>query len=248
MSGHPKWSTIKRKKERTDAERGKVFTKLIKEITVAAREGGDPEGNPRLRTAILAAKDYNMPAANIERAIKKGTGELPGVTYEDVTYEGFGPGGVAVFVEVTTDNKNRAVSEIRHIFTRFGGNLGEAGCVSWMFEKRGLISVDKSCASEDDLLMIVLDAGAIDVKIEDESYEIITPFNQLEKIKQALEKNNIPYKQAELTMIPQTTVKLEGKDAEQMLKLMEALEEHEDVQKVYANFDIEDSVMERMSA
>lgn len=248
MSGHSKWSTIKRKKERTDAERGKVFTKLIKEITVAAREGGDPEGNPRLRTAILAAKEYNMPAANIERAIKKGTGELPGVTYEDVTYEGYGPGGVAVFVEVTTDNKNRAVSEIRHTFTRFGGNLGEAGCVSWMFEKRGLISVDKSSAKEDDLLMIVLDAGAIDVKMEDEGYEIITPFNKLEKIKQALDKNKIPYKQAELTMIPQTTVKLEGKDAEQMLKLMEALEEHEDVQKVYANFDIEDSVMERMSA
>jgi len=249
MSGHSKWSTIKRKKEKTDAERGKIFTKIIKEITVAARTGGsDPEGNPRLRTAILAAKEANMPQSNIERAIKKGTGELPGVTYEEITYEGYGPGGVAMMVEVTTDNKNRAVADIRHLFSRFGGNLGETGSVNWMFEKKGIITVEKSkVKSEDDLLMVALEAGAADMTSDTQNHEIQTPFNLLEKVKEALDKNNIPYSSAEVSMIPQSTVKLEEKNAEQMLKLMEALEEHEDVQKVYANFDIEETLMEKLS-
>ena len=250
MSGHSKWSTIKRKKGKTDAERGKVFTKIIKEITVAARTGGgDAEGNPRLRTAIVAAKEANMPQSNIERAIKKGTGELPGVTYEEITYEGYGPGGVAVLVEVTTDNKNRAVADIRHLFARFGGNLGETGSVNWMFEKRGVITVEKSkVKNEDDLLMVVLDAGASDMTSEAQNYEIQTPANAFDKVKQALEKNKIPITSAEINMVPQSTVKLEGKNAEQMIKLMEALEEHEDVQKVYANFDIEETLMEKLSA
>jgi len=248
MSGHSKWSTIKRKKEKTDAERGKVFTKLIRELTISARQGGgDADANPRLRAAIQAAKAANMPSANIDRAIKKGTGELPGVSYEEVNYEGYGPGGVAVLVEVTTDNKNRAVSEIRHIFARSGANLGEVGCVGWMFEKRGLINVDKGGVEEDKLLEIVLEAGAIDLKSEEGYYEIITPFNLFEEVKQLLEKNKINYSNTELTMLPQTTIRLEGKEAEQMLKLMQALEEHEDVQKVYANFDIAEEIMERMS-
>ncbi len=250
MSGHSKWSTIKRKKGKTDAERGKVFTKIIKEITVAARTGGgDAEGNPRLRTAILAAKEANMPQSNIERAIKKGTGELPGVTYEEITYEGYGPGGVAVLVEVTTDNKNRAVADIRHLFDRFGGNLGETGSVNWMFEKKGVITVEKSkVKNEDDLLMVVLDAGASDMISDAQNYEIQTPANTFDKVKQALEKNKIPTISAEISMVPQSTVKLEGKNAEQMIKLMEALEEHEDVQKVHANFDIEETLMEKLSA
>lgn len=248
MSGHSKWATIKRKKEKTDAERGKVFTKLIKELTVAARHGGgDPDGNPRLRTAILTAKAANMPAANIDRAIKKGTGELPGVSYEEVSYEGYGPGGVAVMVEVTTDNKNRTVSEIRHIFDRNGASLGEVGCVGWMFEKRGIIDIEKAQADEDKLLEIALDAGALDVRTEKDYYEIVTPFNRFEAVRQALDQNKIKYSSAELTMLPQTTVKLEGKEAEQMLKLMEGLEDHEDVSKVYANFDISDEIMEKMS-
>jgi YebC/PmpR family DNA-binding regulatory protein len=248
MSGHSKWATIRRKKEKTDAERGKVFTKLIKELTIAARQGGgDPDGNPRLRSAILAAKAANMPAANIDRAVKKGTGELPGVSYEEVNYEGYGPGGVAILVEVTTDNKNRTVSEIRNIFSKNGGNLGEVGCVGWMFEKRGLINVDKGEVEEDKLMEIVLDAGAIDMKSEEGYYEILAPFNMFEEVKQALEQNKISYSNAELTMLPQTNVKLEGKEAEHMLKLMQALEEHDDVQKVYANFDISEEIMEKIS-
>lgn len=249
MSGHSKWATIRRKKEKTDAERGKAFTKLIKELTVAARQGGgDPNGNPRLRTAISAAKAANMPAANIDKAIKKGTGELPGVTYEEISYEGYGPGGVAILVEVTTDNKNRTVSEIRHIFSKNGGNLGEVGCVGWMFDKRGLINVDKNQIEEDKLMEIVLEAGAIDMRSEEEYYEIITPFNLFEQVRKSLEQNKVSYSNDELTMLPQTTVKLDGKDAEQMIKLMQILEEHDDVQKVYANFDIDEEVMERMSA
>ena len=249
MSGHSKWSTIKRKKGKADAERGKMFTKLIKEITVSARDGGgDPEGNPRVRAAIQAAKAANMPASNIERAIKKGTGELPGVTYESVNYEGYGPGGVAVLVEVLTDNRNRAVSEIRNIFTRHGGNLGEAGCVGWMFEKKGLIQVDKGAVNEEELMMTVLDAGASDMTLEEGYFEIVTSFNRFEAVKQALDQKIIPYSQAELTMIPQTNIKLIGKEAEQMLKLMESLEDHDDVQKVYANFDIAIEIMEKMTA
>ena len=249
MSGHSKWSTIKRKKGKADAERGRAFTRLIKEITVSAREGGgDPDGNPRLRSAILAAKAANMPAANIDRAIKKGTGELPGVSYEEIKYEGYGPGGVAVLVETLTDNKNRAVSEIRHIFTNNGGSLGEVGCVGWMFEKRGIIQVEKGKVDEEELMMTVLDAGALDMSTEEDYYEIVTPFNKFEEVKQALDEKKIPYIQAELTMVPQTTIKLEGKQAEQMLRLMEGLEDHDDVQKVYANFDIDTEIMEKMSA
>jgi YebC/PmpR family DNA-binding regulatory protein len=249
MSGHSKWSTIKRKKGKADAERGRIFTRLIKEITVAARQGGgDPNGNPRLRSAILAAKGANMPQANIEKAIKKGTGELPGVSYEEVSYEGYGPGGVAVLVETMTDNKNRTVSEIRHIFTRNGGNLGEVGCVGWMFDKRGLIIVDKNVTNEDELLTIVLDAGALDMRLEGDAYEIITPAADFEKVRQALEQKKISCLSAEITMIPQNTVKLEGKEAEQMIRLMESLEDHDDVQKVYANFDIPEEIMEKLSA
>jgi len=249
MSGHSKWSTIKRKKGKADAERGKIFTRLIKELTVAARDGGgDPEGNPRLRAAIQAAKAANMPAANIERAIKKGTGELPGVSYEQVSYEGYGPGGAAVLVEVLTDNRNRAVSEIRNIFTRHGGNLGEVGCVGWMFDKKGLIQVDKKSVDEEKLMETVLDAGASDMTLEEDYFEIVSPFNKFEAVRQALDQKKIPYIQAELSMIPQTTIKLAGKEAEQMLRLMEALEDQDDVQKVYANFDIAMEIMEKLSA
>jgi YebC/PmpR family DNA-binding regulatory protein len=248
MSGHSKWSTIKRKKEKTDSERGKVFTKVIKEITIAARVGGGDQGaNPRLRTAVLAAKAVNMPASNIEKAVKKGTGELPGVSYEEVTYEGYGPSGVAVFAEVTTDNKNRTVAEIRYLFTRYGGNLGETGSVSWMFEKKGVIYVEKSkVKNEDQLLTVVLEAGAEDMSAGNGNYEITTPPHELENVKQALEKNQIPFTEAEVTMLPKSQVKLEGKGAEQMLKLMDALEDHDDVQKVYANFDIAEEIMEKM--
>lgn len=249
MSGHSKWSTIKHKKEKIDAERGRVFTKLIREVTVAARHGGgDMNANPRLRSAVQAAKAANMPASNIDRAIKKGTGELPGVVYEEVIYEGYGPGGVAILIEVMTDNKNRTVADIRHIFLRNGGNMGEAGCVNWLFEKRGVIYVNKDKANEDGLMMIVLDAGALDVRTENGAYEIITLPFKFEEVKSALEKNKIEYSQAEITMLPQNTVRLEGKDAEQALKLVEAIEEHEDVQKVHANFDIDEEIMERISA
>ncbi len=249
MSGHSKWSTIKRKKGKADAARGRMFTKLIKEITVAAREGGgDAEVNPRLRTAIQAAKAANMPAANIEKAIKRGTGELPGVSYEEIKYEGYGPGGVAVLVDTLTDNKNRAVSEIRHIFSVHGGNLGEVGCVGWMFEKKGIIQVEKEKVDEEELMMTVLDAGALDMKSEEDYFEIVTPFDKFEAVKKALDEKNIPTTEAELSMIPQTTIKLDGKQAEQMLKLMEALEDHDDVQKVYANFDIATEIMEKLSA
>lgn len=249
MSGHSKWSTIKRKKGKADAARGKIFTKLIKELTVAAREGGgDRDANARLRSAVQAAKAANMPAANIDKAIKKGTGELPGVAYEQVNYEGYGPGGVAVLVETLTDNKNRAVSEIRNIFARHGGNLGEVGCVGWMFERRGVIQVNRGKVEEDQLLEIALEAGASDMSSEEDYFEVVTPFEKFDAVKKALEKGNITPSEAELTMIPQTTIKLEGKQAEQMLKLMEDLEDHDDVQKVYANFDIAIEIMEKMSA
>jgi len=248
MSGHSKWATIKRKKGKADAERGKIFTKLIKEITVVAREGGgDPEANARLRSAIAAAKAANMPADNIKKAIMKGTGELPGVSYETANYEGYGPGGVAVLVDVLTDNKNRTVAEIRHIFTKNGGNLGEAGCVAWMFQKRGYITVPKANATEDALLEIIVEAGAQDMEAATDYYEITTPFTEFEKVRKALESKSIPIEDAEITMVPQTTVKLEGKHAEQMLRLMEAIEDHDDVQKAYANFDIEEEVMEKLA-
>jgi YebC/PmpR family DNA-binding regulatory protein len=252
MSGHSKWSTIKRKKGKLDAQRGAMFTKVIKEITVAARQGGgDMESNPRLRTAVAASKAINMPAENIKRAILKGTGELPGTTYEEAAYEGYGPGGVAIILTVLTDNKNRAVAEIRHIFTRHGGNMGEAGCVGWMFHKKGYITVerDKTTLKEDELMEIAIDAGASDFSTDDDTlYEVFTEFNNFDKVRAAIEAKGVPLGTAEITMIPQTQVKLEGKEAESMIKLYESLEENDDVQKVYANFDIDEKTLERLSA
>ncbi len=246
MSGHSKWATIKHKKSKEDAKRGMIFTKLIKEITIAARMGGgDPDKNPRLRTAISSAKDANMPSTNVERAIKKGTGELPGVHYEEFTYEGYGPGGVAMYLIVFTDNKNRTTAEVRHLFTRFGGNLGEQGCVSWMFHRRGLITLDSSTVKDEDSLMLTtLDAGAEDVSLDGNQYEILTKPDDLEKVKEAIVNAGYQTEVAEISMIPETYVKIDGKQAEQMTKLMDALEEHDDVQNVYANFDIPDEVLE----
>lgn len=245
MSGHSKWSSIKHKKGAADAKRGKVFTKLIKEITVAARMGGsgDPDANPRLRTAILAAKSENMPKDNIERAIKKGTGELEGVNYEESNYEGYGPGGAAVLIESLTDNKNRAVADIRHIFSKNGGNLGENGCVAWMFDKKGYISIDKDGVDEDALMEVALDAGAEDIRDEDSSFEVITAPEDFEAVKTAIESAAISFQEAEVTMLPQTTTNLEGKEAEQMVRLMEALDDCEDVQKVYTNADIPEEIV-----
>ncbi len=248
MSGHSKWSTIKRKKEKVDQQRGKIFTKLIKEITVIAREGGgDLEGNPRLRQAVLAAKAENMPKDNIDKAIKKGSGELEGAAaYEEVTYEGYGPGGVAVLVEVMTDNKNRTVSEIRHIFSKHGGNLGENGCVSWIFEKKGNIVFNKNDVDEDALMELVLEAGGEDVVEQESEYEVITDPSAFEAVREAIEKAGLTYVMAEIGMIPQNTVKMDEKKAEQMLKLMEKMEDNDDVQHVYANFDIPDEIMEKL--
>ncbi len=249
MSGHSKWAQIKRKKAKTDAERGKIFTKLIREITVAARQGGgDEEANPRLRAAIAAAKAANMPAANIEKAIKRGTGELPGVVYEEVTYEGYGPGGVALLIQVLTDNRNRAVAEIRHILSRHNGSLGEQGSVAWMFERRGVVTLKQQGLTEDDLMEIVLDAGAEDIQTSDESFEILCAPEDLEAIKQALENAGVSYESAEITMYPKSTVRVEGKEARQVLALLEALEEHDDVQNVYANFDIDEDVLEAVES
>jgi YebC/PmpR family DNA-binding regulatory protein len=246
MSGHNKWSTIKHKKGAADAKRGQVFTKLIKEITVSARLGGaDPDGNPRLRAAMDKAKAENMPKDNIERAIKKGTGELEGVTYEEINYEGYGPGGVAVLVEVMTDNRNRSVSDIRSIFTKCNGNMGETGCVSWMFDKKGLIVFPKS-VDFNKLFEAALEAGADDVTDEDEQYEVLTDPANFMEVRESLVKSGLKSDSAEVTMIPQTMVKLEGKNAENMLKLMDRLEENDDVQNVYANFDISSEEMERM--
>ncbi len=249
MSGHSKWSTIRRKKGAADAKRGKMFTRLIKEISVAARlGGGDPEGNPRLRAAIASAKAENMPKENIERAIKKGTGELEGASYEEATYEGYGPGGVAVMVEVLTDNRNRTIAEIRYHFSKHNGNLGESGCVSWIFNQRGLILFDKNQVEEEKLIEVVLDAGAEDVREREREFEVITDPGQYEDVKRAVEDAGLEYSFAEVTMIPQSTVQLQGREAEQMLKLMEGLEDSDDIQKVYANFDIPDEVMERLVA
>jgi YebC/PmpR family DNA-binding regulatory protein len=242
MSGHSKWATIKRKKGATDAARGRLFTRLIKEITIAARDGGgNPEGNPRLRMAIQTAKDNNMPADNIKRAIQKGTGELPGTTYEEITYEGYGSGGVAILVEVVTDNANRTVSEMRHVFSRNHGNLGQGGSVAWMFHKKGTIVIPKSQKlTEDDILGIILDAGADDMQTEEEIYTITTSPHSFETVKKALEDKGVVIESAALQMVPQNMIKVTGKEAEQILRLMEALEEHDDVQNVYANFDIDE--------
>jgi YebC/PmpR family DNA-binding regulatory protein len=249
MSGHSKWATIKRKKGKLDQERGKIFTRHIKEITTAARVGGgDPDGNPRLRTAILAAKAANMPADNIKRGILKGTGQLPGVIYESITYEGYGPGGVAVYMEVMTDNKNRTVADIRHVLTKYNGNLGANGCVAWMFESRGIITVELNAADETTLMELAMEAGAEDFKSEAGAYEIVTQPHDLEAVKEALEKAKIPMVSAEVTMIHKNSVKLTSEsEASSMLKLMEALEEHDDVQKVYANFDIDEELLTKLA-
>jgi len=244
MSGHSKWASIKHKKGATDAKRGKIFTKIIKEITVAARMGGgDPEGNPRLRTAILTAKGANMPADNITRAIKKGTGELEGVHYEELTYEGYAPGGTAIFMEVMTDNKNRTVSELRAILGKRGGNMGENGCVAWMFECKGFISVAKSEKGEDELFELAFEAGAEDMKTTDAHYEIITAVESLETVRKALEVKGVAMEVCELTRIPQNTISVDEKNCKQVLRLIDALEDNDDVQKVYSNFDISDEVM-----
>jgi YebC/PmpR family DNA-binding regulatory protein len=249
MSGHSKWSTIKHKKGATDAKRGKIFSKLIKEITVAARlGGGDTAANPRLRTVILKAKEANMPADNIKRAVQKGTGELPGVSYDEIVYEGYGPGGVAVLAEVLTDNKNRTVAEIRHTFAKHNGNLGETGCVSWMFQTLGLIAVDKSGVDEERLLEIVLEAGAEDLKDEGNSFEVTMDPAEFENVKKAVEDTGISCAFAEVTKIPQSTVRLEGKEAERMLRLLSALEDNDDVNAVHANFDIDDEIIEKIGA
>jgi YebC/PmpR family DNA-binding regulatory protein len=248
MSGHSKWSSIKHKKAAKDARRGKLFTKLIKEITVAARMGGgDVSANPRLRTAVSAAKAASMPNDNIDRAIKKGTGELEGVTYEEVQYEGYGPGGAAILAHVLTDNKNRTVSEIRRLFTKYGGNLGETGCVGWMFDKKGLITVDKSQIDEDRLVGLVLDVGAEDVKEEDGLFEVVTQPEDFEKVKERLEREKVAIINAQVTMVPKSTVAVEEKHVEQILKLTEELEDHDDVQSVSANFNIPNEFIEKAS-
>lgn len=249
MSGHSKWSTIKRKKGAIDARRGKIFTKLIKEITVAARiGGGDAAANPRLRAAILAAKTENMPKDNIERAIKKGTGDLEGASYEEILYEGYGPGGVAVLVETMTDNKNRTVADVRHYFSKSGGNLGESGCVGWMFDKKGVIVVDKETIDEEELLTLALDAGAEDVVEEDSSFQVVTAPEELNEVAEKLAKADLKYVEASVTMVSKNTVEVaDEKSARSLLRLLENLEDHDDVQKVHANFDIPDELMEAIS-
>jgi len=244
MSGHSKWSSIKHKKGALDAKRGKIFTKLIKEITVAARiGGGDPDGNPRLRTAILTAKGQNMPGDNITRAIKKGTGELEGVQYEEVNYEGYGPGGAAIFLEAMTDNKNRTVSEIRAALGKAGGNLGENGCVAWMFEQKGLITVKTESKDEDELMELAIDAGADDMQTVDDYYEITTTVESLESVRTTLEESSITIETSEVTRIPANMVAVDETKGKALLKLMDILDDHEDIQKAYSNFDIPDDVM-----
>jgi YebC/PmpR family DNA-binding regulatory protein len=247
MSGHSKWATIKHKKGALDAKRGKIFTRLIKEIAMAAKSGGDPDMNPRLRTAIVAAKAENMPADNIKRAIQRGTGELPGATYEEFVLEGYGPGGVALLAEISTDNRNRTVSEIRHVFGKNNGNMAEAGAVSWMFHKKGDIVVAKSAAKEDDLMNIVLETGGEDLKDDGDNWELITEPAAYEGVLEAVKKANIPVVSSSVSMIPQNYIKLEGQQAAQMIRLLEALEDHDDVQSVHANFDIDQKVLEEVA-
>jgi YebC/PmpR family DNA-binding regulatory protein len=246
MSGHSKWATIKHKKGALDAKRGKVFTNLIKEITVAAKAGGgDPDGNPRLRTAVLAAKAENMPQENIKRAIQRGTGELEGVNYEEISFEGYGPGGVAIIVDVLTDNRNRAVSEIRHTFAKHGGNLGESGSVRFMFSKKGVISIEKSAAGEDQLMDVVLEHGGEDLNDEGESWEIITDPASYEEVLEGVKTAGIPVEMSEVTMVASTYTKLEGNQAGQMIRLIDALEDLDDTQNVYSNFDVDADQMEQ---
>lgn len=249
MSGHSKWSTIKRKKGAIDAKRGKIFTRLIKEITVAARQGGgDPEGNPRLRSAIGTAKAENMPKDNIARAIKKGTGEIAGEVYDEIMYEGYGPGGIAILVECLTDNRNRTVADVRHYFAKNNGNLGESGCVAYMFDKKGLILVDKSGIEEEVLMDTALEAGAEDVVEEENEFQILTAPEDFEDVRSALEESGVTFLDASISMIPQNTVEVvDEKIARSLMKLMESLEDHDDVQNVYANFDIDDDLMEQLS-
>ena len=247
MSGHNKWSTIKHKKARSDAARGKVFTRLIKEITVSARTGGgDESANPRLRTAIATAKSANMPSANIDRAIKRGTGDLPGVTYEEITYEGYTPGGAALMIDVLTDNKNRTVADIRHLFSKYNGSLGASGSVAWIFDKKGMIQVNCEGVDEDELMLVALEAGAEDMQKLDDYFEILTPVDNFEAAKEAVAEAGFDISTSELTRIPQNTVKIEGKQAVQTLKLMDLLDDHEDTQNIYSNFDIDVNIMEEM--
>lgn len=250
MAGHSKWANIKHKKEKEDARRGKLFTKLSRQITVAAREGGpDPAANARLRLAIEKARAVNMPMENIERAIKRGTGELEGANYEELIYEGYGPGGVAIMLEIMTDNRNRTASEVRHLFSRYGGNLGETGCVAWMFERRGLITIDRrSVQDEDALLLAAAEAGADDVKSNDDQFEVYTDPDVLEQAKEYLAQAGYTIASAGLTMIPKTSVQVVGEDAARLMKLLDALEEHDDVQEVYANFDVPDEVLQALEA
>ena len=251
MSGHSKWSTIKHKKGATDAKRGKIFTKVIKEITVAARiGGGDVDGNPRLRLAVQKAKEVNMPQENVTRAIKKGTGELEGVQYQEISYEGYGPGGVAIFMEVMTDNKNRTIGELRAVLDKNGGNMGENGCVAWIFEKKGTITIMTSEKNEEELLELVMDAGGDDLQTVDDHYEITTSIETFESVRKAIENSGIKVQSAELTRIPQNMVNVEEKNCKSLLRLMDMLEDHDDIQKVYSNFDITDeliAIMEKNS-
>ncbi len=248
MSGHSKWSTIKHKKGAADAKRGKIFSKLIKEITVAARMGGgDPEANSRLRHALINARTQNMPKDTYERAVKKGAGDLDGVNYEEIIYEGYGPGGVAVLVECMTDNRNRTIAEVRHAFGKAGGNVGTSGCVAWMFDKKGLITVNKKDATEETLMDVALEAGAEDIKDEDDSFDIIMSPSAFDAVKEAIDAANIKFESAEITMIPQTLTELKGTEAEQMIKFMDVLDELDDVQKFYSNADISDETFDAMS-
>jgi YebC/PmpR family DNA-binding regulatory protein len=249
MSGHSKWATIKHKKGAADAKRGKLFSRLIKEITIAARSGGgDPSGNARLRTVLENARAANMPNDNVERAIKRGTGELEGVSYDEINFEGYGPGGVAILVDTLTDNRNRTVAELRHMFTKMGGNLGEAGCVSWMFSKRGVLTFNKEPNVEETLMSVAIDAGAEDIKDEEDLISVITDPSAFEAVKSACEAKGLKPIEASVQMVPQSTVKLSRNDAEKMLRLMDALEDHEDVRNVYANFDIESKLIEELAA
>lgn len=248
MSGHSKWSSIKHKKAATDAKRGKMFTRFIRELTIAARAGGgDPESNARLRHAIEGARAVNMPSDNIKKAIQRGTGELEGINYEEISYEGYGPGGVAILADAMTDNKNRTVSEIRHVFEKYNGNLGQQGCVSWMFARKGVIMVPQSAIGEDELMEIVVENGAEDMVKQGNSYEITTGTEDFDKVQEALKAKKIAIESAEISKVPSTYIKLEGKHAEQMLKLYDKLEELDDIQNVWANFDIADEVIEKFN-